>query len=534
MASHAASASLPQPHTDADFDPPSLPLTTIGLSLATFMTVLDTTIANVSLPTMAGELGKSYDQSTWIITSFTVCMAIMLPLTGFLSRRFGEVKLFTWCTVVFSLASLMCGLSTSMSELLLFRAIQGAASGPLYPVTQSLMIATYPKAKRGIALSLIGMITIVAPIIGPMLGGWITDDYSWHWIFFINVPIGIVASIVVAAQLGGMEMRTERPRMDYVGLTTLIVGVGALQIVLDKGNEDNWFQSPFIVGTAIASAIALTVFLIWELTDDDPIVDLRLFRHRNFAVGTLAMVLAYSSFFAMSVLLPLWMQRVLSYTAIWAGIAAAPIGIIPLLTVYVVGKYGPRVDLRWLAAFSFLAFGATSFMNAQFDTQVDFGSIAAVRLFQGLGVALFFMPVLAILLSDLEGREVTSGSGTYSFFRQLGASFSTSIVTFVWDNQAATSHAQLGEHINPYNPVFLDSPVNHAFAGHRTAELAYLNRSITLQGFQISFNQVMEVLALILFLLVPLIFLAKPPFIRQRVGPPKRVGTGSASRVVPS
>ena len=510
-----ATAAFDPPHrSDADFDPPSLPLTTIGLSLSTFMTVLDTTIANVSLPTMAGELGKSYDQSTWIITSFTVCMAIMLPLTGFLSRRFGEVRLFVWCTLIFSAASLMCGLSTSMGELLLFRAIQGAASGPLYPVTQSLMIATYPKAKRSIALSLIGMITIVAPIVGPMLGGWITDNYSWHWIFFINVPVGVAASAIVAAQLAQMAMPTERPRMDYVGLISLIVGVGALQIMLDKGNQDDWFDSGFIVALAIVAAIALAVFLIWELTDEDPIVNLKLFRHRNFAVGTLAMVLAYSTFFGMGVLLPLWMQRVLGYTATWAGFAAAPIGLIPLFTVYVVGKYGPRVDLRWLAAFSFLVFGVTSLMNARFDTGVDFGSIALVRLLQGLGVALFFMPVLTILLSDLEGREVTAGSGTYSFFRQLGASFATSIVSFAWDDGAARSHAHLGRYINPYNPLLHDGALAPALPGSGASRLAYLNDVITQQGFQVSFNQVMTVLALILFALVPIIFLAQPPFVR--------------------
>ncbi len=221
--------------SDATFDPPNLALTTIGLSLATFMRVLDTTIANVSLPTIGGELGKSYDEATWVITSFMVCMAITLPLTGYLSRRFGEVRLFVWCTVLFSLASLMCGLSDSMDMLLFFRCIQGAVSGPLYPVTQSLMVETYPRAKRPMALALIGMITIVAPIVGPVLGGWITDSYSWHWIFFINVPIGIFASVVAGAQLAGMKQATERPRMDYVGLFSLIIGVGALQILLNKG-----------------------------------------------------------------------------------------------------------------------------------------------------------------------------------------------------------------------------------------------------------------------------------------------------------
>src|SRR6185312_6963052 len=233
------------------FRPPNLALTTFGLSLATFMQVLDTTIANVSLPTIAGNLGVSNDQSTWVITSFAVSMAISLPLTGFLTRRFGEVKLF------------MCGVSQSMEMLLLFRALQGAVAGPMYPVTQSLLIGTYPPEKRGMALALLSMVTVVAPIAGPILGGWITDNYSWPWIFFINVPIGIFASVVVANQLRAKLEQLERPRVDYVGLITLIIGVGALQVVLDKGNDEDWFNSQFIIITSIVSAISLAVFLIW-------------------------------------------------------------------------------------------------------------------------------------------------------------------------------------------------------------------------------------------------------------------------------
>ncbi|MEW5309269.1 MAG: hypothetical protein WDW38_001165 [Sanguina aurantia] len=272
------------------FRPPNLALSTIGLSLATFMQVLDTTIANVSLPTIAGNLGVSNDQSTWVITSFAVSMAISLPLTGFLTRRFGEVKLFVWSTLLFALISFLCGISQSMGMLIVFRAIQGAVAGPMYPITQSMLIGIYPPEKRGMALALLAMVTVVAPIAGPILGGLITDNYSWPWIFFINVPIGIFASMVVANQIKGRIEKLQRPKIDYVGLVTLIIGIGALQIVLDKGNDEDWFNSSFIVITAIISAIAIAIFLIWELTDKDPIVDLRLFRHRNFRYGTIALI----------------------------------------------------------------------------------------------------------------------------------------------------------------------------------------------------------------------------------------------------
>jgi DHA2 family multidrug resistance protein len=443
-------------------------------------------------------------------------MAITLPLTGFLARRFGQARLFIWCTVLFALASLMCGLSQSLGELLFFRSIQGAVSGPMYPVTQSLMIAVYPKAKRGMALSLIGTITIVAPIVGPVLGGWITDSYSWHWIFLINVPIGLFAGAGAAVQLAGMKEETERPRMDYVGLFSLIIGVGALQILLDQGQDADWFQSPFIVGLAIVSAIALAVFLIWELTAADPIVDLRLFRHRNFAVGTLVLVLSYSCFFSISLLVPLWTQRVLGYDALWAGFSMAPVGFFPVVLTYFVGKYGPRIDLRLLATIAFGIFGVSALLNGGFDTQVNFGSIATVRFIQGAGVALFFMPILTIQLSDLKGHEIASGSGTSTFLFQLGASFAAAIVTFLWDRGAAIQHANLAAHVNPYNPLLHDLSSGQATLGLGAEALARINEVITQQGLQISFNHIMDALALILFALIPLLLLARPPFTARR------------------
>src|ERR1700761_8115512 len=360
------------------FRPPSIGLSTIGLSLATFMQVLDTTIANVSLPTIAGNLGVSVNQSTWVITSFAVSTAIALPLTGFLTRRFGEVKLFIWSTMLFSLASFLCGTAQSMPMLILFRAIQGAVAGPMYPITQSLLISIYPPAKRGMALALLAMVTVVAPIAGPILGGWITDNYSWPWIFFINVPIGIFASMVVGNQMKGRVDVTSRPKIDYVGLITLVLGVGALQIVLDKGNDEDWFASTFIIVTSIVSAISIAVFLIWELTDKEPIVNLRLLRHHNFRTGTIALVLAYAAFFAIGLLIPQWLQRNVGYTSTWAGFASAPLGILPVILTPFVGRYAHKVDLRILAAAAFIIMGGTCFLRSEFYLEIDFYHVAMV------------------------------------------------------------------------------------------------------------------------------------------------------------
>ena len=499
------------------FRPPNLAVTTIGLSLATFMQVLDTTIANVSLPTIAGNLGVSNDQSTWVITSFAVSMAISLPLTGFLTRRFGEVKLFVWCTLLFSLTSFMCGISQSMGMLLLFRALQGAVAGPMYPITQSLLIGIYPPAKRGMALALLAMVTVVAPIAGPILGGWITDNYSWPWIFFINVPIGVFASVVVAAQLRGKLEKLERPRVDYVGLITLIIGVGALQIVLDKGNDEDWFNSVFIIVTSIVAAISLAVFLIWELTDKDPIVDLRLFRHRNFSAGTLALVLSYAAFFSISLLVPLWLQQNLGYTSTWAGFATAPLGIIPVLLTFFVGKYATRMDLRLLAAASFVVMAGTCFMRSDFYLQIDFYHVAMVQLWQGLGVALFFMPVLTILLSDLQQNEIAAGSGLATFLRTLGGSFAASITTLMWTRRAVTHHEQLTEHITPYSPA-AQAALQQYGHGNLQRGATALNGIITQQGFQISFNEILHALGWTFLSLIVVIWLARPPF-TPKAGP---------------
>ncbi|WP_288450202.1 DHA2 family efflux MFS transporter permease subunit, partial [uncultured Pseudomonas sp.] len=294
--------------SDNAFRPASLVLATVGLSLATFMQVLDTTIANVALTTISGNLGVSSEQGTWVITAFAVSNAIALPLTGWMARRFGEVKLFMAAVVLFVITSFLCGIATSMPELVIFRAMQGFVAGPLYPMAQTLLLAIFPAAKRGMALALLAMVTVVAPIIGPIAGGWITDNYSWPWIFFINIPIGIFATLVVWSQLGKKPEKLVHQPIDYVGLILLVLGVGVLQVVLDKGNDLDWFESNLICLGAAFSAVALTALVIWELTDKHPIVNLRLFRYRNFSCGTLALVLGYSGFFGINLLLPQWLQ----------------------------------------------------------------------------------------------------------------------------------------------------------------------------------------------------------------------------------
>ncbi|PXF31446.1 multidrug resistance protein B [Pokkaliibacter plantistimulans] len=496
--------------SDNTFRPASLVLATVGLSLATFMQVLDTTIANVALPTIAGNLGVSSEQGTWVITSFAVCNAISLPLTGWLARRMGEVKLFLAAVILFVITSFLCGIAQSMTELVLFRALQGLVAGPLYPMAQTLLLAIYPPMKRGMALSLLAMVAVVAPIIGPIAGGWLTDNYSWPWIFFINLPIGAIAISIVIAQLGKKPEQTVQQPIDYVGLILLVLGVGLLQVVLDKGNDLDWFESREIVtGTAIA-VVCLIALVIWELTDDHPIINLRLFKYRNFSFGTLGLVLGYAGFFGINLLLPQWLQTQLGYTAIWAGLAAAPIGILPVFLSPVIGRLGHKVDMRLLAGGSFLVIGTTCFLRASFTTEVDYTHIALVQVLMGLGVALFFMPTTTILLSSLHHREIAEGSGLATFLRVLGGSFASSLTTWIWHRREVFHHAQLTENINAFNPA--TQHYLQQLGGSSQSHYAQIDHLIEGQAYMMSTVDYFAMMAWVFMGLFLIIWLAKPPF----------------------
>ncbi|WP_192459411.1 DHA2 family efflux MFS transporter permease subunit [Musicola keenii] len=499
----------------AAFTPPSLALATLAISLATFMQVLDSTIANVSLPTIAGNLGVSSDQSTWVITSFAVCNAISLPLTGWFSRIVGQRRLFIVSVLLFSLASFLCGFSHSMTELIVFRALQGFFAGPMYPMCQTLLLMIFPPSRRNMALALLAMVTVVGPIVGPITGGWITDNYSWPWIFYINVPIGIFASFVVWMQLRDWQDSTERASVDYVGIGLLVLGVGLLQVVLDKGNDLDWFGSSEIVVMSIISAVALVSFVIWELGERNPIVNLRLFADRNFTVGTVALMLGYAAFFAINVILPQWLQTWMGYTSTWAGLAAAPMGMLPMLLTPIIGRYGNRVDLRLLATVSFVIMGLSCLMRAQFNTNVDFATVAGAQLFMGSGVAFFFVPLTSILLSSLHGKDVAEGSGLATFLRVLGGSFASSLTTWLWSHREIYHHAILSESVSVYNP----SAVSYLnlMGGISQANLAQVDKTLQQQAWMASTIDYFYVLGWGFMGLIVIIWFARPPF--TRTGP---------------
>ncbi|MBS0341704.1 MAG: DHA2 family efflux MFS transporter permease subunit, partial [Proteobacteria bacterium] len=310
---------------------------TVALSAATFMNVLDSSIANVSLPAIAGDLGVSATQGTWVITSFAVANAIAVPLTGFLTQRFGQVRLFMASILLFVISSWMCGLAPNMETLIAFRALQGFVAGPMIPMSQTLLLSSYPRAKAGLAMALWSMTTLVAPVMGPLLGGWITDNISWPWIFYINIPVGIAAALITWGIYRHRESAVRKVPIDAIGLALLVLWVGSLQLMLDKGKELDWFHSAQIVVLAVTAVVGFAFFLVWELTEKHPVVDLSLFKRRNFWTGAVATAIAYGLFFGNVVLLPLWLQQFMGYTATQAGMAMAPVGLLAIVLSPAVG-----------------------------------------------------------------------------------------------------------------------------------------------------------------------------------------------------
>jgi DHA2 family multidrug resistance protein len=488
-----------------------LALGTVALSLATFMNVLDTSIANVSLPSIAGDLGVSPDQGTWVITSFGVANAISLPLTGWLTRRFGQVRLFTLSVMLFVIASFLCALAPSLPLLILFRVLQGAVAGPMIPLSQSLLLASYPKSRAGTALAMWSITTLVAPVVGPVLGGWITDNISWPWIFYINIPVGIAAAFATWAIYRERDSATAKVPVDAVGLGLLMIWVGSMQVMLDKGKDLDWFNSGAIVTLACVAVVGFALFLIWELTEEHPIVDLSLFRSRNFSVSTVAMLFAYGLFFGNVVLLPLWLQQYMGYTATLAGEVLAPVGFLAIVLSPVVGRISHRVDPRILVSISFTIFSLVLFMRAHFNTDATIGTLMLPTIIQGAGMAAFFIPLVTISLSGLTPDRIPAASGLFNFARITAGSFGTSITTTVWDRRATLHHAQLVERMSPGDPVTAQA-LGTLHAGGVGSDQSYflVNRLVDSQAFMLSANDIFYVSGVAFLVLIGLVWLARP------------------------
>jgi DHA2 family multidrug resistance protein len=499
--------------------PPELPpltgtklaIGTVALSLAVFMNVLDTSIANVSIPAISGDLGVSPDQGTWVITSFGVANAISVPLTGWLTRRFGQVRLFMSAVILFVIASFLCGFAPNLGLLVVFRVLQGAVAGPMIPLSQALLLSSYPKEKSGTALGAWSITSLVAPVVGPLLGGWITDNISWPWIFYINIPVGVLAGIATWIIYRKRETPTAKLPIDRIGLALLVIWVGSMQVLLDKGKDLDWFNSSTIIALAAVAVVGFAFFLVWELTEEHPVVDLTLFKGRNFTVATVSMLLAYGLFFGNVVLLPLWLQQYMGYTATWAGLVLAPVGVLAVFSTPIVGRLSNRVDPRVFVTFSFIVFAIVLFMRAHFNTNATVGVLLIPTFIQGLALATFFIPLIALSLSGLSPERIPSASGLINFARITAGSFGTSITTTVWDRRATLHHAQLVEHLTQGNPVASQTFSNLQAGGFGTDQsYALVNRLVDQQAFMLSANDIFYVSGLLFIGLIVLVWFARP------------------------
>jgi DHA2 family multidrug resistance protein len=489
----------------------SLVIGTIAVSLAVFMNVLDTSIANVSIPTISGDLGVSSDQGTWVITSFAVANAISVPLTGWLTERLGQVRLFLASIVLFVLSSWMCGLSPTLPFLLISRVIQGAVAGPMIPLSQTLLLASYPRAKAPLALSMWSMTTLIAPVAGPILGGWISDNISWPWIFYVNIPVGIVAAIATWAIFRTRDSVIKKAPIDSVGLGLLVIWVGSLQVMLDKGKDLDWFSSTTVVVLALVALIGFAFFVVWELTADHPVVDLSLFAKRNFTGGTIALSIGYGLYFGNLVLLPLWLQTDIGYTATDAGLVMAPVGVFAILLSPVTGKFLPRTDPRKIATAAFVVFALCFWMRSRYTTGVDTWSLALPTLVQGIAMAGFFIPLVSITLSGLPGNRIAAASGLSNFVRIMCGGIGTSIFTTAWDHRTSFHHAQLTERASTFDPTFGQSMKQLGSMGLDTPQgYSLFDRLVNQQAAQLGVNDLFYISSIIFLVLIALIWITKP------------------------
>ncbi|SFP69702.1 DHA2 family efflux MFS transporter permease subunit [Sphingomonas rubra] len=489
----------------------ALAVTAVALAFGTFMQVLDSTIANVSLPTIAGNLGVSSDTSTWIITAFAVANGVAVPLTGWLMGRFGVVRTFVTSVLLFTLASFLCGIAWNLSSLIFFRVLQGAVSGPMIPGSQALLISIFPPQKRSTALGIWSMTTLVAPIMGPILGGFISDNYHWSWIFLINLPFGVACAFLCWTNLRDRETPTRKLKIDTAGLILLVFWVGSLQVALDLGKNDDWFNSTRIVVMFVLAAIGFVAWVIWELTDANPTVDLSLFKGRNFIFGTVAFCAGYAVFFANTLVLPLWLQTQLGYTATWAGLVAAPSGLVAVVLTPFVARLSGKVDARILATVSFLAFGASYWMRSGYTTYASFTDFMLPLLVQGIAMATFFLSMVTISLDGIAPNRIPSATGISNFARITAGSFAASIITTSWDRREALHQSRLSEAVGRGVPWQMARDGLAGLGLNETQAAATVTRQMVGQAYLLASTDLFRVSAWLCLGLIVLVWLTRRP-----------------------
>ena len=491
--------------------------------LAIFMEVLDTSVANVALPHIAGNLSAGVDESTWVLTSYLVSNAIVLPLTGWFSSIFGRKRFYMVCVAIFTLSSLLCGLAPSLPLLVIFRIMQGAGGGALQPISQAILLESFPKEKRGMAMAVFGMGVVLAPIIGPTLGGWITDSYSWRWIFLINIPVGIISLVLTLFLVFDPPFLVRKSiregmKIDYIGIGLLSVGLGFLQVVLDKGEREDWFGSNFIIWCAVIASVGLVGAFLWELSQEDPAVDFHLLKERNFLIATMTMFMLGVVLYGSTALLPIFLQTLLGYTAMLSGLVLSPGGILVVILLPVVGKLLTRIESRWLVVFGLAVLALSLFHMATFNLEVDFRTAMTARIYQSAGMAFLFVPINVMAFYFIPKEKINNATGIINLARNIGGSVGIAGVVTMLARRAQFHQAVLVGHMTPLDTAYRtmvggatqllalqgSDPI---LASHQAQGLAYglLMRHSTMLAFLDDF----WLMAVVILAVIPFMFLMK-------------------------
>ena len=498
-------------------------LITITVMLPAIMEIIDTSVANVALPHMQGSLNAGTDEVTWVLTSYLVANAVVLPMTGWLSRVFGRKRFLMTCIVLFTLASLLCGAAPNLAALIFFRILQGAAGGALIPISQAILMETFPPNQRGMAMAIFGVGAMFGPIVGPALGGWITDNMSWRWIFYINLPIGIIAMIMCAFFIFDpdyLRQKAKAIKIDYWGLFLLVASMGSLQIVLDKGQQEDWFNSSFIITFSMITVLSLIALIRVELTHEHPIINLRLFKNVSFSAGNLIMFVVGFALYSSIMLIPLFLQTLMGYSATNAGMVMAPGGVATLLTMPLIGAALAKRDGRKIVFFGLLLGATSMFIMQGLNLQGAFWDYTWPRIVLGFGLAMIFVPLTTVTLASISREEMGNATGMFNLLRNIGGSVGIAMAATLLTRNQQFYQTNLVAHINPYNPVWqarfesikqvlISKGV--AVSQADTTALAMAYGEVRRQAGALAFNHVFFVIGLAFLVVMPLLFLLKRP-----------------------
>jgi DHA2 family multidrug resistance protein len=491
--------------------------------LATFMEVLDTSVANVSLPHIAGSLSASMDESTWMLTSYLVANAIILPMGGWFSMLFGRKRFYMICVAIFTISSFLCGIAPSLGALIFFRVLQGIGGGALQPVSQAILVESFPREKQGMAMAFYGMGVVVAPVIGPTLGGWITDNYTWRWIFFINIPVGILSLVLTALLIFDPPYLKRKSlgngfKIDYLGFGLLALGLGALEVVMDEGQKEDWFGSHFIVTFAIITVVCLIGVVFWELRQKEPIIDFHILKDRNYALATLSMLVLGFVLYASTALMPLFLQTLLGYTAMMSGLVLSPGGLVIVICLPVVGILVRKYQPRWLVIFGVVVTSLGLFRMSRFTLGIDYNTAVGSRMVQSFGLAFLFVPISATAFAFIPKERTSYATGLFNLARNIGGSSGIATATTLLARRAQFHQSVMVAHLTPFNWRYRES-VAGAAAILRSAGSSAPDANVQAQGMiygtmlrqsnMLAFADAFWVMGAMFLLIIPLMFLIK-------------------------